>query len=175
MSKLTISGVLISAAAFAACSNGSSASGTTTDPFLGQWSCGDQLAVTFTSPAGVPMQNVMQTSIMNITGASGKLTASKEKEGGGSSCNVSFTSDGSTGTLSSGQTCTTEQGITLTYTSGSATVHGSSFSSTFNFDGSGMVPVNGTMVAATVTGTQTSTCSRISAPPSGTGGTTGGW
>jgi hypothetical protein len=31
------------------------------------------------------------------------------------------------------------------------------------------------MVAATVTGTQTSTCSRISAPPSGTGGTTGGW
>jgi len=178
MSKLTIGGVLLSAAAFAACSNDSGAAGTTTDPFLGTWSCTDQLAITFTSPAGVPMQNVTQMSIMNITGSSGKLTASKEKEGGGSGCNVSFTSNGSSGTLDPGQTCMTEQGITLTYTSGSATVNGSSFNSTFNFEGAGTLTISGMMVAATVTGTQTTSGSRLSAPPtggSGGGGTTGGW
>jgi len=175
MSRLTIGGVLFSAAAFAACSNDSGGTGTT-DLFPGKWSCTDQLAVTFTSPAGVPMQNVTQMSIMNISGSSGNLTASKEKEGGGSGCNVSFKSNGSSSaTLNPGQTCMTEQGITLTYTSGSATASTSSFNSTFEFEGSGMLTQNGTTVAATVTGTQASSCSRLSAPPSTTSGGTGGW
>ena len=176
MSKLTFGGILLSAAAFAACSNDSGAAGTT-DMFPGKWSCTDQLAVKFTSPAGIPDQNLTQMSIMTITGSSGKLTASKEKEGGGSGCSVSFTSNGSTsGTLDPGQTCMTEQGITLTYTKGSATASSSTFNSLFEFEGSGMLTQNGMMVAATVTGTQTTTGSRLSAPPPSTsGGTTGGW
>jgi hypothetical protein len=176
MSRLTIVGILLSVAAFAACSNDSGAAGTT-DMFPGKWSCTDQLTVKFTSPAGFPDQNVTQMSIMNITGSSGNLTASKEKEGGGSGCSVSFKSNGSSSaTLNPGQTCMTEQGITLTYTSGTATASTSSFNSTFDFEGSGMLTQNGTTIAATVTGTQTTTCSRISAPPPSTsGGTTGGW
>jgi hypothetical protein len=123
------------------------------------------------------MQTKTQTSIMNITGTGGKLTATKEKESG-TDCSVSFTSNGSTGTLDPGQTCATEQGITLTYTSGTATVNGSAFNSTFDFEGAGKLTVSGMMVDATVTGTQTSTCSRLSEPTGGTGGgptTTGGW
>jgi hypothetical protein len=103
------------------------------------------------------------------------LTAAKEKDGG-SDCPISFTSSGTTGTLNQGQTCVTSEGITLTYKSGSATVNGSAFNSTFDFEGAGTLTISGMMVDAMVTGSQTSTCSRISAP-SGTGGgtTTGGW
>jgi hypothetical protein len=177
MSKLTIDGFLLCLLAGAACNSEPAFPGSTTsDPFTGKWSCSDQLAITFTSPDGVPMQNKTQTSIMNITGTGGMLTATKEKEGG-TDCPIAFTSNGGAGTLTPGQTCMTEQGITLTYTSGTATVNGSAFNSTFNFEGAGKLTISGMMVDATVTGTQTTTCSRLSEPTGGTGSgpTTGGW
>jgi len=174
MSKLTLGGFLLSAIVCAACNGDSSSAGNPSDPFAGRWSCSEERSITFTSPPGQAPSTKRETSTLSITAASGVLTASKESEGG-STCKVSFTSDGSTATLSDGQTCTTADGITLTYKSGSATVSGSSMNSTLSFDASGNINVGGMMVAAMATGTQTATCSRITPPPSPGGTTTGGW
>jgi hypothetical protein len=177
MSKLTLESFLVCCAvACAACNNDEASSpGTTTDPFVGSWACAEELSLMFTSPPGQPGRTTMETSTVRIAGASGVLTASKETDSG-AGCKVAFTSNGSSATLSEGQTCTTPDGISLTYTSGSATVNGSSMNSTFSFDAAGNINVGGTPVAATATGTQNSTCSRLTPPPGGGGGrTTGGW
>ena len=175
MSKLTIDGFLLCVMASAACTGeGSSPAGGTANAFVGRWACSDALSVTFTSPADIPMQNRTQSSTLGITGDAALLTSSKETDSG-TNCRVTFTSSGSTGTLREGQTCMTSEGLTLTYTSGSATVNGSSLNSTFNFDAAGNISMNGMMVPATATGTQTSTCSRLSNPTTGGATTTGGW
>ena len=183
MSKLTISGFLWGALACAACASDTTSGnptggGTTADPFVGRWACSEQMTITVTSPPGSsPITDAEMTTI-SVAGSGGALTASKETDSG-SSCSVSFTSNGSSASLVDGQTCTTKKGIVLTYKSGSATVNGNSLSSTYDFDASGMIDVGGMMVAAAGTGTQTSTCSRLTPPPSPpTGGgktTTGGW
>jgi len=174
MSKQTLAGFLFSMVACAAC-NGDSSSSTNppADPFLGTWSCSEQLSITFTMPQGFPMQTRTDTSTLSITGTAPTLTASKVSDSG-ANCSLTFISNGSTGTLVDGQTCTREA-ISLTYKSGSATVNGSAMNSTFSFEASGMVPVSGMMVPATATGTQDSTCSRLSPPPGSGGTTAGGW
>ena len=181
MSKLTIDGLLFCVVACAACASDSTSGntttgGTTTDPFIGKWACSEELNVTFTSPAGASPINDTEMTTISIAGSAGALTATKETDSG-SSCKVSFTSSGSSGTLSEGQTCTTKNGISLAYKSGSATVTGNTLSSTYEFDASGMITVMGMMVAATANGTQKATCSRLSPPSPPTGGmtTTGGW
>jgi hypothetical protein len=178
MGKPTLDGLLVCCAiACAACNDetGSPSSPITTDPFIGSWACTEELSLMFTSPPGRPGRTTTEMSTVRITAASGVLTASKETDSG-AGCKVAFTSNASTATLTEGQTCTTPEGITLTYTSGSATVNGSSMSSTFSFNAAGNIDVGGTPVAATATGTQTSTCSRLTPPPGGGGGTTtGGW
>jgi hypothetical protein len=131
------------------------------------------MSLSFTSPPGIEDRKQTEMSTLSIAAAGGVLTASKNTDAG-TSCKVSFTSNGSTATLSEGQTCTTAQGVSLTYRSGSATVSGSSMESSFSFDASGTFNVGGMMVPAMATGTQTSTCSRLSPPPGG-GTTTGGW
>jgi len=175
MSKLMLVGVLVGVVASAACSGDSTSSAPPTDPFVGRWTCSELLAFEFTSPPGAGMQMSSEMSTLSISAASGVLTANHESDGG-ANCKVSFTSNGSSATLSEGQTCTTRSGIVLTYKSGSATVNGSSMNSTFAFDASGNINVSGTMVPAMGAGTQASTCSRLTPPPGGGGGTTtGGW
>jgi hypothetical protein len=175
MGRLAFDGFLLCAIACAACNGDTTTSGAPTDPFVGRWACSDELSVVFTSPPGIPAEMRTQPSTLNVTASGGVLTASKESDGG-SNCKLSFTSNGSTGTLTDGQSCTTSQGLTLAYKSGSATVNGSAMNSTFEFDATGTLSTNGMMVAATATGTQTSTCSRLSNPTTGGGGaTTGGW
>jgi hypothetical protein len=171
MGKLTF-GFLFCVVACAAC-NGDSSTSTPTDPFVGKWACSRELSVTFTSPPGLGTTTQTDATTLTITAAGGVLSASSESDGG-SNCTVTFTSNGSTGTLTDGQSCTTKEGLTLTYKSGSATVNGSAMNSTFSFDASGNLTVMGMMVPATASGTQTSTCSRLTPPPSG-GTTTGGW
>jgi hypothetical protein len=181
MSKLTIDGFLLCVIACAACTGDSSSGaptggGTTADPFVGTWACSETMSVLFTSPPGASPIDQMEMTTIRITGTGGMLTASRVSDSG-SGCSVSITSNGSSASLGDGQTCTTPAGISLTYKSGSATVTGSSLSSTYEFDAAGMVNIGGMMVAATATGTQKSTCQRISAPPSTSGGATtgGGW
>ena len=178
MSKLTIDGLLVCVIACAACTGDSTSNntGTTTDPFVGRWSCMEEMSVTFTSPPGASPINETEMATISITGSGGALTASKETDSG-SNCKLSITSSGSSASLSDGQTCTTKHGISLVYKSGSATVTGTMrMDSTFEFDASGTITVMGMMVDATANGTQKSNCSRITPPPSPTGGaTTGGW
>ncbi len=174
MSKLTLRALFVSIAACAACNGDSTVPGTPTDPFIGNWQCSETLSLTFTMPAGV-MQTKMDMATLSITAANGVLTASKQSDSG-AGCKLSFTSDGSTATMSEGQTCTTAEGISLTYKTGSASVSGSSMSSTFTFDASGNATINGMVVTAMATGQQDANCSRLSPPPGGGGGTTtGGW
>jgi hypothetical protein len=174
MSKLKLVGFLIGVVACAACNGDSTTAGTPTDPFIGNWACSEEQSVTFTSPPGAGMQMRKEMSTLSITASGGVLSASSVSDGG-SNCKVSFTSNGSTATLNDGQTCTTSVGLVLTYTSGSATVSGSAMNSTFSFEASGNITVGGMMVPATASGTQNSTCSRLSPPPGGGGATTGGW
>lgn len=173
MSKLTLDGLAFVVIACAACNGDSSSGGTATDPFVGRWACSEELILTITSPPGVPTQTTNEMTTLNVTTAGGVLTANKEADGA-ATCKVSFTSNGSTGTLSEGQTCTTAKGIAIAYKSGSATVNGSSMNSTFSFDATGNMLVGGMEVAVTGSGTQNSTCSRLTPPPGG-GTTTGGW
>jgi hypothetical protein len=178
MSKLALGGFLVSALIGTACNGDSASPGNMTpaNPFEGKWACSEELSLTFTSPPGAAVQTSIEMSILRITAAGNVLTAIKETEGG-SNCQVSFTSDGSTGTLSEGQTCTTGKGLSIAYKSGSATVNGSSMSSTFSFEATGNLDVDGGTVPAMASGTQNSTCSRLSSPPppGGGGATTGGW
>jgi hypothetical protein len=174
MTKLTLRGFFICVVACAACNGESTAAGTPPDPFIGNWQCSETRSLTFTTPAGVS-ETKMDTSTLRITASGGVLTASKQSDSG-AGCKLSFTSDGSTATMTEGQTCTTAEGISLTYKTGSATVTGSSMSSTFTFDASGNVTINGMVLSAMATGQQDANCSRLSPPPGGGGGaTTGGW
>ena len=180
MSKLTIDGLLLCMVACAACTGDSTSNTTTggipTDPFVGRWACSEEMSLTFTSPPGASPVTETEMTTIRIAGSGGALTASKETDSG-SNCQVSITSTGSTASLGDGQTCTTKNGISIAYKSGSATVTGNSMNSTFDFDASGTISHMGMMVAATANGTQKSTCSRLTPPPSPTTGgtTTGGW
>ena len=174
MSKLSLNGFLFCVVACAACNSESPAPGTPVDLFIGKWACSEELSLTFTSPPGQDPQTTTERTTLTIAPEGSALAASKQSDGG-ANCKVSFISNGSTGTLVEGQTCTTADGITIAYKSGSATVSGSSMNSAFSFDASGNITVGGMMVPVMATGTQNSTCSRLTAPPSGGGTTTGGW
>jgi len=179
MSKLTIDGLFFCVIACAACTgdstSGNTTGGGTTDPFVGRWACSEEMSLTFTSPPGASPITETEMTTISIAGSGGALAANKETDSG-SNCKVSITSSGSSAALNDGQTCTTKNGISIAYKSGSATVTGNSMNSTFDFDASGMISHMGMMVAATANGTQKSTCSRLTPPPSPTtGGTTGGW
>jgi hypothetical protein len=182
MKRRTIGGFLSWLALMAACNGDTSggAGGATTDPFIGTWACSNQRTVNFTMPAGVGTRTETSDSTRKIAAEGGGLVASDESDGA-PPCKVAFTSDGTTATLSPGQTCMRSESLTLTYKSGSATVSGNTMNSTFEFDATGTVSSGGMMVPAVASGSQTSTCSRISAPPTttGTGGEKptggGGW
>ena len=178
MSKLSIGSLLLCILACVAC-NGDAPSpgGTTVDPFLGTWACTNQRTVNFTMPPGVGTRTESTMSTLKIVAEGGGLSASDESDGA-PTCKVAFTSNGMTATLVEGQTCVRSESLTLTYKSGSATVSGNAMNSMFEFDAAGTVSSGGMMVAAVATGSQSSTCSRISAPPgtpTGGGNTTGGW
>jgi hypothetical protein len=175
MSKRALGGFFLSAILSTACNGDSTVDAPPANFFVGRWACSDERTLNFTSPPGAGTLVTTEKSTLTITAADKVLTAGKETEGG-SSCKVSFTSDGSTATLAEGQMCTSGDGVSITYKTGSATVSGSSLSSTFEFDASGNFRVDGGGTApAMASGTQTSTCSRISSPPSGGATTTGGW
>jgi hypothetical protein len=178
MSKLRVGGFLSCVIACAACTGDSTSGnatggGSTTDPFVGRWACSEEMSFTFTSPSGADPITETEMTTINIAGSGGLLTASRSVDSG-PSCSVSFTSSGSSGSLSGEPTCAIKEGISIVYKSGSATVDGQKLTSTFEFDASGMFSLMGMKVAATANGTQKSTCQRVS-PPSTTGGaTTGG-
>jgi hypothetical protein len=181
MKRRTIGCFLACLGLMTACSEDSTGTpaGGATDPFLGTWACSNQRTITFTMPATVGTRMETTESTRKIQAEGGGLVASDESDGA-PPCKVAFTSSGSTATLTPGQTCMRSEGLTLTYKSGSANVSGNTLSSTFEFDAAGTLSVSGMMVEAAASGSQTSTCSRISAPPTttGTGGgkpTGGGW
>jgi hypothetical protein len=178
MSKLARSGLLSCVLAVVAC-DGESAGpgGITTDPFVGTWACSNQRTVTFTMPADVGTRMETTMSTLNIVAEGSGLAASDESDGA-PNCKVTLKSNGMTATLNAGQMCMRSDSLTLTYKSGTATVNGSAMNSSFEFDAAGTLSVGGMMVAAVATGSQSATCSRLSAPPgtpTGGGHTTGGW
>jgi hypothetical protein len=176
MSKLTIAGFLSCVIACAACTGDSTSgngTGSTTDPFLGRWACSEEMSLTFTSPPGASPFSETEMTTITISGSSGALTASKVVDSG-TSCKVSFTSTGTSASLTEGQTCTTDDGVSIVYKSGSATVDGNKMTSTFDFEASGMFNIMGMRVAATADGIQKSTCQRVSPPATTGGATTGG-
>jgi hypothetical protein len=178
MSKLTIAGFLSCVIACAACTSDSTSGnatggGSTSDPFLGRWACSEEMSLTFTSPPGASPLSETEMTTITISGASGALTATKVVDSG-TGCKVSFTSSGTSASLTEGQTCTTDDGVSIVYKSGSATVDGNKLTSTFDFEASGMFNIMGMRVAATANGTQASTCQRVSPPATTGGATTGG-
>jgi hypothetical protein len=104
----------------AACSSTSSGS----DPFVGTWSCSDTSATTFTQPPNTPATNGSSTATVTITDdGKGNLTIVRNSSDGTPTCTLKSTldSDGRSTTLTAGQTCTTANGGTVTYTSGGGT------------------------------------------------------
>jgi hypothetical protein len=183
MSKLAIGSFLSCVLALVACDGDPpSSGGTTVNPFLGTWACTSQRTVNFTTPPGIGTRTESTMSTLKIVAEGGGLSASDESDGS-PTCKVAFTSNGMTATLVEGQTCVRSESLTLAYKSGSASVSGSTMNSMFEFDASGTLSVGEMMVAAVATGSQSSTCSRISAPAGTTTGggnttgrgNTGGW
>jgi hypothetical protein len=148
--------VSLSLAALAGCSNSTAP---TASPFAGTWSCTKTDALTFTIPANsLPQSNTTSTTIDIFASATGALTSSTLGDGG-TTCPITFSSSGSTATLSANQTCTSS-GLSLAYSSGTATVSGSALDASLSYSFTGTLSVpgdGGTTTSEAIAGTGTST------------------
>ena len=99
---------------------------TSSDPFVGHWSCTSTSTTTFTEPLNVPpsTETVSSTTTIRDDGQGG-LTIVRDPIDAGPECTLHSTlnADGRSTTLSTGQTCTTANGGTVTYTSGGSTLN----------------------------------------------------
>jgi hypothetical protein len=165
--------VLLAALVCAGCGN-STAGGPAGDPFAGKWSCVDDRSLTFAMPSGSASAHAASQSIVLIAADGAKLTAVAQTEAG-ARCSLSFTESGSQATLASDQSCAGEDGLTLTYTSGTATL-GSTLQSNLAFDFTGTMATSAgsAPVAVQGSGVTQSVCSKIVAVSSGPPGG-GGW
>jgi hypothetical protein len=174
MGNLSIRGFFFGVLVCAGCSNGAAA-GPPADPFMGKWACADDRALTFAMPSGSPEARSSSRTIVSIATDGSMLNAVAQTEAG-AHCSLAFTESGTQATLVSGQSCQGQDGLTLTYTTGTATLGASGLQSSLAFDFTGMMATSaGTApVAVEGNGTTQSVCSKIVTVSLGsTGG--GGW
>jgi hypothetical protein len=166
-------GAWLLCAAIVGCSGGDSGDDTPVDPFNGRWSCGETRTLTFATPPGMPDATAMSRFNVNSSVADGQLSLLTSIDAG-VSCRLNFKSTGTSAELIAGQTCTTSDGITLTYKSGNASVGATGLHTSLVFDFAGALVISdgGAPLDATGSGTTASICSRIVS--SGGGGVTGG-
>jgi hypothetical protein len=175
MNCLPIAAIIFAALACGAC-GGESAPTTPADPFVGKWSCAETRTLTFTTPPGMPQAVTMTRSILGVGPQNDRLLMSGQTEAG-VNCSLAFSEKDSSATLASGQSCPTVEGITLTFTMGTADVGTSGLHTDLAFDFAGMLQDSsgGAPLDSAGSGTAVSTCSRIvpvnpGGPPGG-----GGW
>lgn len=142
----------------------SSSGGNTPDPFVGSWNCQQQITLTFTKPSGAPQYNSTESDLVTVAdNGDGTVTTTGHPDSG-SGCATKFTVSGNNATIVSGQTCTPSGGLTISYTSGSATVNGSSLTANeaFTFSGTLTVTSDGgsQQVSAEGSGTAAYSCTK---------------
>ncbi len=176
MQKLPTAWLLLAGLACGACGNTSSTGDTQGDPFVGRWSCTETRTLTFSAPAGSPDATGLSKFVINSNVADGQLSLYASTDAG-VSCRLNFTEKGTSATLMTGQSCTTSDGLTLNYTTGTAGIGSKGLETNLMFDFAGTLQDadGGTSPNAAGSGTITSLCARIVSPVSGgaTGG--GGW
>jgi hypothetical protein len=150
-------------AGLAACSNGSGGGGS--NPFVGSWACTGTQSLTFTQPAGAQPQTNNQSFTQTIVAnGDGSITATTTGDAG-NGCTFKWTVSGSTATLEANQTCTNTNGVVASYTSGTATVSGTTLTHSNQFTFSGTItatPDGGQpqQVQVAGTGTGENTCTK---------------
>jgi hypothetical protein len=160
---------IVAALALLACGHGSSGASSdgapSPDPWVGTWDCTGSQTLSFQFEAGTMSSDTSYTAAtMTITDdGDGTVTATLTADSG-PTCTRKLTVSGDTATLESGQSCTFE-GLTFTYTSGSAMLSGTSFIVTteLTLDGTVTVLTEGgspDMLDVTGTGETQSTCNQ---------------
>jgi hypothetical protein len=158
---------ILAALALVACGHGSSGSSgdgaPPPDPFVGTWDCTGTQTLNFDFESGTMSSDTSYTAatVIITDDGDGSMTATLTADAG-PACTRKFTVSGGTATLESGQSCTFE-GLTFTYTSGTATLSGTSYIVTTELTLSGTITVlteggSPDMLDVTGTGETQSTC-----------------
>jgi len=111
------------------------------DPWVGTWACTGTESDTFTEPAGAkPETKDTANMVAIVDNGDGTVTLTGTPPDGGITCSLKFTVSGSALTLvSGGQSCMNNNGTTEIYTSGTATLTGSTYTSSRAYTFSGTV------------------------------------
>jgi hypothetical protein len=147
-----------SLALLAGCSsNGSSSSGSSSDPFVGTYSCSNSYTLTYTTPAGAK-PTTGTSSFTNVVVDDGDGTYTSTSTGdAGTSCTLKHSYSGSSSTLVNGQTCTFG-GLVYTYTAGTASISGKTVTTSNQWSFTGTVDTAGQTVQVAGSGTSMGTC-----------------
>jgi hypothetical protein len=153
--------LLAAACSSSGASSGADGGGTTSDPFVGTWSCMGSSTTTYSQPANTPpsTDSTANTVVITDDGA-GNLTAIRTPDEAGVPCTLhsKLNSDGKSTTLDMGQTCTGPSGGTFTYTSGGSTLtNPSTYTSMSTWSFSGMTTKGMPLIG---TGSGMSTCTK---------------
>jgi hypothetical protein len=177
MQKLSTAWLLWAALACGSCDNGTTADYTPPDPFVGRWSCNETRTLTFTSPAGSPDATSQTSFILNTAVTDGEVAMYATSEAG-ASCRLNFTETegGTSAMLMTGQSCTTGDGIMLSYQMGTADIGATGLQTNLAFGFTETLQDDaGSSLDAAGMGTTSSLCSRIYAPVGGGSPGGGGW
>ena len=172
MRNLPTVALVMAALACGACQGAASAP--PIDPFMGKWSCTEMRTLTFTTPAGSPDATLQSRFIVVASVADGKVSLFSQSDAG-VSCTLRFSEEGQSATLMTGQTCSSTDGIMLSYMMGSANLDASGLHTNLSFGFAGTLEGtdSGVPLDAAGSGTSTSTCARV-AVLGGSGATGGG-
>lgn len=162
MRPLSILAPLLLATACSSSSNGGTTDGgTSSDGFVGTWTCMGSSMTTFSQPPGTPSTTANTAATVVITDdGMGNLTSVRTPEEAGAPCTLhsKLSSDGKATAIDMGQTCTAPNGGTLTYTSGGSTLtSATTYSSTSTWTYSGTTAKGAPLVG---TGSGMSTCTK---------------
>jgi hypothetical protein len=144
------------------------------DPFVGRWTCTETRTLTFATPPGSPDATTQSKYYGTASVVDDQLSIYGATTDAGA-CRLDFKKSGTSALLMDGQTCTTLDGIVLTYKSGTADVGVKGLETSLAFDFAGALAVDGgSPLDASGSGTTTTTCAKIVPPPRATSGATGG-
>jgi hypothetical protein len=132
------------------------------DPFVGTWSCTAMDTTTYTAPLDTPTTTMATASAVVISDdGAGLITALRTPEDAAPPCTLKshLNPDGVSSTLIPGQACTTANGGTATYSSGTATMSGSSaYTTQSNWDYAGHTAKGAVLTGV---GTGSGSCTRM--------------
>jgi hypothetical protein len=132
------------------------------DPFVGNWSCNGSSTTSFSQPPNTPNStDTTQATVSHTDDGNGNITTVRNPIDAGPPCTLHSTlsADGNSLTLKPGQTCSTANGGTVSYTSGS-----SSLNSDGTYTSNSTWTLNGTTAKGAPlvgTGTGNNTCTKM--------------